>query len=77
MLSEDFLKLVLIASIIAILLGWLTIIKWRQGFAYRIKRSSWMFGIAAMLAIFIALITIFYQTIRAAKANLVKGLRSE
>jgi putative ABC transport system permease protein len=77
MLSKDFLKLVLIASLIAIPLAWWAMNKWLQGFAYRIEISWWILVSAALLAIFIALLTIFYQAIKAAIANPVKSLRSE
>jgi putative ABC transport system permease protein len=77
MLSKDFLKLVFIASFIAIPLAWVAMNKWLQGFAYRIEISWWIFAIAALLSIFIALITIFYQALKAAIANPVESLRSE
>ena len=77
MLSKDFLKLVLVASLIAIPIAWLAMNKWLQGFAYRINISWWILVIAALLAVFIALATIFYQAIKAAVANPVDSLRSE
>ena len=77
MLSKDFLKLVLIASVIAIPLAWWAMNKWLQGFAYRIQISWWILIGAALLAVFIALATIFYQAMKAAIANPVKSLRSE
>ncbi len=77
MLSKDFLKLVFIASLVAIPVAWWAMNQWLQGFAYRIQISWWIFVIAALLAVFIALVTIFYQAIKAALANPVKSLRSE
>jgi putative ABC transport system permease protein len=77
MLSKDFLKLVLVASLIAIPIAWLAMNKWLQGFAYRINISWWILAIAALLAVLIALATIFYQAIKAAVANPVDSLRSE
>jgi putative ABC transport system permease protein len=77
MLSKDFLKLVFIASFIAIPLAWVAMNKWLQGFAYRIEISWWIFAIATLLSVFIALITIFYQALKAAIANPVESLRSE
>jgi putative ABC transport system permease protein len=77
MLSKDFLKLVFIASLIAIPLAWLAMNRWLQGFAYRIQISWWILAIAALLAVLIALATIFYQAIKAAVANPVDSLRSE
>jgi putative ABC transport system permease protein len=77
MLSKDFLKLVLVASLIAIPIAWLAMNKWLQGFAYRIDISWWILAIASLLAVLIALATIFYQAIKAAVANPVDSLRSE
>jgi putative ABC transport system permease protein len=77
MLSKDFLKLVFIASLIAIPLAWWAMNKWLQGFAYRIQISWWILASAALLAVFIALVTIFYQAMKAAIANPVDSLRSE
>jgi putative ABC transport system permease protein len=77
MLSKDFLKLVFIASLIAIPLAWWAMNKWLQGFAYRIQISWWILVIAALLAALIALATIFYQALKAALANPVDSLRSE
>ena len=77
MLSKDFLKLVFIASLIAIPLAWWAMNKWLQGFAYRIQISWWILASAALLAVFIALATIFYQAMKAAIANPVDSLRSE
>ena len=77
MLSIDFLKLVVIASIIAFPLTWWAMNKWLQSFAYRINISWWVFVIAGLAAILIALITVSYQSIKAAIANPVNSLRSE
>ncbi len=77
MLSKDFLRLVLIASIITFPIAWLAMNYWLQGFAYRIEISWWIFLVAGCAAIFIALITISIKAIRAAMANPVKSLRSE
>jgi putative ABC transport system permease protein len=51
--------------------------KWLQDFAFRIHISWWMFAVAGLLAIFIALITVSFQAVKAAIANPVKSLRSE
>ncbi len=75
--SIDFIKLVLIAIVIAIPVAWLAMNKWLQNFAYRINISWWIFAVSGLLAILIALITISWQAIRAARANPVKSLRSE
>jgi putative ABC transport system permease protein len=77
MLSKDFLSLVLISILLAFPVAWWVMNKWLQSFAYRIHISWWIFLIAGAAAIFIALITISFQTIKAALANPVKSLRSE
>ncbi len=77
LISKDFLKLVIIAIIIATPVAWLSMNKWLQGFAYRINISWWIFVLAGMIATFIALFTISFQAIKAAIANPVKSLRSE
>ena len=77
MLSKDFLKLVLVAALIAFPVGWWAMNKWLQSFAYRIHVSWWIFLIAGVIAILIALITVSFQAIKAAIANPVKSLRSE
>jgi putative ABC transport system permease protein len=77
MLSMDFLKLVLIAIIIATPAAWYLMNKWLQDFAYRINMHWWMFVVAGFMAVIIAFATISYQAIKAALANPVKSLRSE
>ncbi|MEO6722247.1 MAG: FtsX-like permease family protein, partial [Ferruginibacter sp.] len=77
LLSKDFLKLVCIATVIAIPLAWYTMEKWLQDFAYRINISAWIFLAAGTIAILIALFTISFQAVRAAIANPVKSLRTE
>jgi putative ABC transport system permease protein len=77
MLSKDFLKLVLIAAIIAFPIAGFAMHHWLQDFAYRIPISWWIFLIAAVLALLIALITVSFQAIRAAMANPVESLRTE
>ena len=77
LLSKDFLKLVLIAIVIAVPVGWWAMNNWLQAFAYRIDISWWMFVLAAAMAILIALLTVSYQAIKAAIANPVKSLRTE
>ncbi|MES1216791.1 MAG: FtsX-like permease family protein, partial [Bacteroidota bacterium] len=77
LLSKDFLKLVIIAIVIATpVAGW-AMSKWLQQFAYRINISWWMFALAGLVAIVIALITVSFQAIKAAMANPVKSLRTE
>ena len=77
LLSSDFLKLVLIAAIIASPLAWYFMHEWLQDFSYRINIGWWVFVIAGITALFIALITISFRAIRAALANPVKSLRTE
>jgi putative ABC transport system permease protein len=77
LLSRDFIKLVLIASIIAFPVAWWVMHKWLEDFAYRINISWWIFFGAGLLAIIIALGTISFQAVRAAIANPVKSLRTE
>ena len=77
MLSKDFLKLVLIASVIAFPVGWWAMNKWLQSFAYRINISWWVLAVAGASALLIALLTISFQAIKTAIANPVKSLRTE
>ena len=77
MISKDFLKLILIASVIAFPVAWWAMNKWLQDFAYRIHISWWIFFAATLLAVIIAFATIGFQAIKAAIANPVKSLRSE
>jgi len=77
LISRDFIKLVLIAAVIAFPFAWWVMHKWLQDFAYRINISWWIFLGAGLLAVIIALATISFQAIRAAIANPVKSLRTE
>ena len=77
LLSKEFLLLVIVALIIASPLAWLAMNSWLQDYVYRIHISWWMFVIAGLLAILVALITVSFQAIKAAMANPVKSLRSE
>jgi putative ABC transport system permease protein len=77
MLSKDFLKLVLISSVIAFPVAWWAMNKWLQDFAYRIDIGWWIFVASALIALLIALITVSSQAIKAALANPVKSLRTE
>ncbi len=77
LLSKDFIKLVLFASIIAFPLSLLAMSKWLEDFVYRVKISWVVFAIAGITALLIALITISFQAIKAAIANPVKNLRTE
>lgn len=77
LLSKDFLKLVLIALVVASPIAWYFMNKWLQDFAYRINISWWIFVAAGLFALIIALITISFQAVKAALANPVKNLRTE
>ena len=77
MLSKDFIKLVLIAILIATPLAWLAMHKWLEGFAYRQQMQWWVFALAGFAAMLIAFITISFQSIKAALSNPVKSLKSE
>ena len=77
LLSGDFIKLVLLAILIASPLAWWGMNRWLQDFAYKIPISWWMFASAGLGAILIALITVSFQSVKAALANPVKSLRSE
>ncbi len=77
LLSKEFLKLVIISSVISFPLAWWFMHNWLQNYAYRTQISWWIFIIAAALALFVALFTISFQAIKAALANPVKSLRTE
>ncbi|GAB3704485.1 ABC transporter permease [Spirosoma flavus] len=77
MLSKDFLKLVCIALIIATPIAWYAMNQWLQDFAYRVNLDWWVFALAGLLAVIIALATVSFQSMKAALANPVKSLRSE
>lgn len=77
MLSQDFLKLVGVALILAVPVSWWALNKWLQSFAYRIDIGWPVFALAGMIAISIAFLTVSFQSIRAAVANPLESLRSE
>jgi putative ABC transport system permease protein len=77
LLSKDFIKLVLVAFLIASPVAWFVMNNWLSDFAYRINISAWIFIAAGLLAVIIALATISFQAIKAAIANPVKSLRTE
>ena len=77
MLSKDFVKLVLIASLIAFPIAWWAMNKWLQDFVYRVNIGWWVFVAAAAIALLIAFITISAQAIKAAVVNPAKSLRTE
>ncbi|MBC7923675.1 MAG: ABC transporter permease, partial [Ferruginibacter sp.] len=77
LLSKDFLKLVVMANLIAWPLAWWAMRRWLQDFAYRIDIEWWTFALAGTIALLIALITVSSQAIKAALASPVKSLRNE
>jgi ABC-type antimicrobial peptide transport system permease subunit len=77
MLSKDFLKLVLIANIVAWPLGWYFMHGWLQNYASRVDMGWWIFALAGAATLSIALLTIIFQAVRAALTNPVQSLRSE
>ena len=77
LLAGNFLKLVVIAIVIASPIAWYVMNLWLQGFAYKIPIAWWMFALAGLLAVGIALLTVSFQSIKAALMNPVKSLRSE
>jgi putative ABC transport system permease protein len=77
MLSADFIKLVLLACLIAFPVSWWGTNKWLQSFAYRMTMHWWIFALAGLAAMVIALVTLSFQAIKAALANPVKSLRTE
>ncbi len=77
LLSKDLLKPVLLGTIVAVPLGYFIMQKWLEGFAYRTHIQWWLFALAALVAVFIAVLTVSVQAIKAALANPVKSLRTE
>lgn len=77
LLSRDFLKLVLIAAVIAFPVAWYTMTHWLEDFAYRINIHWWVFVLSAFMAIVVALGTVSFHAIKAAMSNPVNSLRSE
>ncbi|OOG76374.1 ABC transporter permease [Algoriphagus sp. A40] len=77
LLSKDFIKLVLIAIVIATPVSWFGMNKWLEGFAYQVPVQWWIFGVAGLLAVIVALVTISFQSVKAAMMNPVDSLKSE
>ncbi len=77
LLTSDFTKLVLISLVVAIPIGWYSMDSWLQGFAYRTELELWIFGIAGVVALLIALATVSYQSLKASNSNPAKVLRTE
>jgi putative ABC transport system permease protein len=77
LLSKNFIILVVISCVVAFPVAWWAMNNWLQDFPYRVRISWWVFGIAIVAALLIALITVSFQSIKAATANPVKSLRTE
>ena len=77
LLSGDFMRLVLLAFVMAMPVAWYVMNQWLQEFAYRIDISGWLFALAGALVLLIALLTVSLKAVKAALANPVKSLRSE
>lgn len=77
LLSKDFLKLILVAIVLASPLAYFAINNWLQNFAYRINIQWWMFLVSGALVVIIALLTVSYQALKAALMNPVKSLKTE
>jgi putative ABC transport system permease protein len=77
LLSREFVRLVIIAFVIATPLAWYVMSLWLENFAYSVSISPWMFAVAGLLALVIAFVTVSWQAIKAAFMNPVKSLRSE
>jgi putative ABC transport system permease protein len=77
LLSGEFLKLIALASLLAFPIAWFSMHSWLQNYAYHIEISWWVFLAAALVSLLIAMLTISFQTIRAAISNPIKSLRSE
>jgi putative ABC transport system permease protein len=77
LLSKDFVKLILWANVLGLPVAYYAIDKWLADFAYKTEISWWLFGVSGISTILIALLTVSWQSIKAAVANPVKSLRSE
>ncbi|SHH23166.1 FtsX-like permease family protein [Chryseolinea serpens] len=77
LLSSDFIKLVLIAILIATPISWYAMDQWLEGFAYKMEIQLWIFGVAGLIALSIAAFTISFQSVKAALMSPVTSLRSE
>lgn len=77
LLAKNFLQLVLIASVLAFPVAWWAMNNWLEDFPYRVNVSWWVFAVAAIASLLIALVTVSFQAIKAALANPVKNLRTE
>jgi ABC-type antimicrobial peptide transport system permease subunit len=77
LLSKDFLKLVLLSFVVAAPVAWWAMYSWLKDYPYRVEIRWWVFAMAALLSMGIAVVTISYQAIKAGLANPARSLRSE
>ncbi|HEY5507610.1 MAG TPA: FtsX-like permease family protein [Paludibacter sp.] len=77
MLNKDFIKWVVLAFVIATPIAWYAMNKWFENFAYKTELSWWVFGLAGLLALGIALLTVTWQSLKAANRNPVEALKKE
>lgn len=77
LLAGDFIKTVVVSIVVGSPIAWLVMHQWLQQYAYRIGMSWWMFAVAGVATLFIAMVTVGYQTVQAAVVNPVKSLKSE
>ncbi len=77
LLSKDFLKLVIVSIVIASPVAWWAMNKWLQNYPYHVNIKWWVFALAGLLSIIIAIVTVSFQAIKAAIANPVGSLRTE
>nr|WP_293839181.1 ABC transporter permease [uncultured Arsenicibacter sp.] len=77
LLSRDFLKLVAVAVLLASPIAWYAMTRWLEAFAYKITIDWWLFALADLLAVLLALFTVSFQSVKAARMNPVKSLKTE
>lgn len=77
MMSKEFIKLVVIAFAVAVPLAWYAMSRWLEGFAYHVSMNGWIFILAGSGALLIALVTVSFESLKAASANPVQSLRNE
>ena len=77
LLSRDFLKLVAVAVLLASPIAWYAMTRWLEAFAYKITIDWWLFALAGLLAVLLALFTVSFQSVKAARMNPVKSLKTE
>jgi putative ABC transport system permease protein len=77
LITKDFLKLVLIAGVVALPVAFILVNSWLKDYAFHINIGLWFFLLPVVMIVLIALITVLYQSLKAALANPVKNLRSE